>query len=62
MAHLALVYITKGNNYLTKLPSVLGNNLLSDRDGEMSAKVPSAGTYKCIYLSREKRLSTNQKN
>jgi hypothetical protein len=62
IAHLALIYITKGNNHLTKLPSVPGKNLLRERDGEMSAKVPSAGIYNCIYLSRGKRLSTNQKN
>jgi hypothetical protein len=46
--HLALVYITKGNNCLTKSPSVPRNNLPRERDGEMPAKVPSAGIYNCI--------------
>src|SRR4028118_346496 len=46
--HLALVYITKGNNCLTKSPSAPRNTLLRERDDEMPAKVPSAGIYNCI--------------
>jgi hypothetical protein len=46
--HLALVYITKGNNCLTNSPSAPRNTLLRERDDEMPAKVPSAGIYNCI--------------
>jgi len=58
---ISLEYITKGNNSLTKSPSVSRNNLMIEMTKCLQKFLPQPYT-NYIYLFKEKRLSLNQNN